>query len=75
MTPRGHDAAGRLTAVTGRLTENPERLTENPERLTETTGRLTAAHALADRLAPRRGAHPPDGTALHKTRPGCAFNC
>ena len=68
MTPRGHAAAGRLTAVTGRLTENPE-------RLTETTGRLTAAHAPADRLAPRRGAHPPDGTALHKTRPGCAFNC
>lgn len=68
MTPRGHAAAGRLTAVTGRLTENPE-------RLTETTGRLTAAHALADRLAPRRSAHPPDGTALHKTRPGCAFNC
>lgn len=68
MTPRGHAAAGRLAAVTGRLTENPE-------RLTGTTGRLTAAHALADRLAPRRGAHPPDGTALHKTRPGCAFNC
>ena len=68
MTPRGHAAAGRLAAVTGRLTGNPE-------RLTGTTGRLTAAHALADRLAPRRGAHPPDGTALHKTRPGCAFNC
>ena len=68
MTPRGHAAAGRLTAVT-------DRLTENPERLTGTTGRLTAAHALADRLAPRRGAHPPDGTALHKTRSGCAFNC
>ena len=68
MTPRDHAAAGRLAAVTGRLTGNPE-------RLTGTTGRLAAAHALADRLAPRRGAHAPDGTAQHKTRPGCAFNC
>lgn len=61
MTPRDHAAAGRLAAVTGRLTG--------------TTGRLAAAHALADRLASQHGAHAPDGTALHKTRPGCAFNC